>query len=540
MFIQVCRPAIGNLNVGAILVMVFRRILAALVALVLLLPLTSAQADEVSQAGQNVVRVVAIIDGPAGVQAWTGTGFAISPSLIVTNAHVVAQVYYATGSAVIGIVPSKTRQRITARIVAFDPEKDLALLEVEGISFTPLKIYGGAFRDGSDVIALGYPGNVDDLIDSDVISPQAPLRSAGHFSNMTKIGGMDGLLHDAGIAHGNSGGPLVDRCGRVVGVNTKVTSNNSGDASFGFAISSGELLAFIKRQGRSVSVADGECVPPEVAESRKVAANVKADLEKAKHDLKVQAEADALRQHNMAETQDLRENRMAVAALLLVMAALAGAYAIVTQNQQRAAGAANWKARIGWGAAALLVLGAAGTFLTRPSFADAAPSPDPSSAASGAADAAGAISDPNPVPVAAEAQNTGRKLICTIEEGRSHYTMTDPAPVTLAITDQGCVNGRTQYVPSGDGAWQRVSVPQSEPAVARLTFDPKEMSYTQERWLPDDATLATVRATKAKVPAQTCAISAEDRKALAAAQRSISSEMTSSPDERLVYRCKAG
>lgn len=526
---------------GAILVIAIKRYLAALAALMLILPLTSARADDVSQAGQNVVRVIAIIEGPSGVQAWTGTGFAISPSLIVTNAHVVDEVYYASGSAVIGIVASNTRKRITARIVAFDPDKDLALLEVEGIRFTPLKIYGGAFRDGSDVIALGYPGNVDDLINSDGVSPQAPLRSTGHFSNMTKINGMDGLLHDAGIAHGNSGGPLVDRCGRVVGINTKVTSNNSGDASFGFAISSGELLAFIKRQGRSVSVTDGECVPPEVAESRKVAANAKADLEKARNNLQVQADADALRQQNMAKTQDLRENRIAVAALLLVMAALAGAYAIAVQNTPRPEGAANWKARIGWGAAALLVLGAVGTFMTRPSFADAGPSSDPSgeASASGAADAAAAVSDDGTAPVAAEKQHAGRKLICTIDEGRSNYYMTDPAPVTLAITDQGCVNGRTQYVASGDGAWQRVSVPQSEPAVARLTFDPKEMSYTQERWLPDDATLATVRATKAEVPAQTCAISAAARKNLAAAQRSISSEMTSSPDERLVYRCKA-
>ena len=537
LFGQICTTGHGDLNRGVILVMAFRRFFLALLAFLLVFPLTSARADEVSQAGQNVVRVISIIDGAEGVQAWTGSGFAVSPTLIVTNAHVVAHVYYASGAAVIGIVPSNTRKRITARIVAFDPDKDLALLEVEGIRFTPLKIYGGAFRDGSDVIALGFPGNVDELTNADVIAPLAPRRTAGHFSNMTKVNGVDGLLHDAGIAHGNSGGPLVDRCGRVLGVNTKVSSNNSGDASFGFAISAGELLAFIKREGYNASVVDGECVTPEMAETRRIAAAAKADLEKTKSDLKSQTEADALHQQNMAKTQDLRENRIAVAALLLVMAALAGAIAIVAQHQQRSAGPANWKARIGWGGAALLVLGAAGTFMTRPSFA---PGPEPSdaSSASGAADAVAA--DSAPVAAAAVAQSSGRKLVCTIDEGSSHYYQTDPAPVSLAITDQGCVNGRTQYVASGDGAWQRVSVPKSEPAVARLTFDPSDMSYTQERWLPDEVTLATVRATKSEIPKQTCAISAKERTALAAAQRSISSEMTSSPDERLVYRCKAG
>jgi hypothetical protein len=113
------------------------------------------------------------------------------------------------------------------------------------------------------------------------------------------------------------------------------------------------------------------------------------------------------------------------------------------------------------------------------------------------------------------------------------------SPVNLTIDGEGCVNGRTQYAASGD-AWQRVSVPKSESAVARLTFDPKDMTYTQERWLPDDETLASARAAKDKLPGQTCGMGAGERKKLAEAQRSIVTGMSNAPDEKLVYRCKAG
>lgn len=508
------------------------RLLAALFALTVF---SAAQADDVGQAATSVVRIIGVVETPGGLQISTGTGWAITPTRIVTNAHVVRNVEYATGPNGILIVPSNTRNKVKARIVAYDSDKDLAVLEVAGARFTPLKIFGGTFRPGSDVIALGYPKNVDDLTDASVVDPQEANRSTGNFSNNTKSYGMDGMIHTAGIARGNSGGPLVDQCGRVVGVNTLVTSNDRGDASFGFAISVAEIRAFLKRNGQSATVADSECVPPEVAEARRVAANAKADVAKAKADMEARSAEDARRQQGLAAIQEQRDNHMALAALLLVMAALAGAYGLIAGSKQDPENPKPWKARIGWGGAALLVLAAAGIFMTRPSLADplsAAPAPDisGSDAAEPAAEATAA---------AAPARPAGRKIACTIDEGRSEYFATEPVPVELTIDGEGCVNGRTQYAASGD-AWQRVSVPKSESAVARLTFDPKDMTYTHERWLPDDDTLASARSAKDKLPGQTCGMGAGERKKLAEAQRNIVTGMSNAPDEKLVYRCKAG
>lgn len=371
----------------------------ALAVLMGALWLNPALADEVGDASQSVVRIIAVVDGPYGLEAGTGTGFAISPTRIVTNAHVVERVYNSSGRSGIGIVPFNTGKRIVARIVAYDPNKDLAVLEVDGARFTPLKLFGGTFKDGTDVVALGYPGNVDRLTDASVIEPQAAVRAGGNFSNMSEIRGVDVMLHTAQIAHGNSGGPLVDSCGRVLGVNTYVTENNQGDSSFGFAVSGSELRAFLKRNGQTFGVTESECVPPEVAEARKIAAAAKAEQDKTRADLNARAAQDQQRAAHLARLHDERDNRMAIAAMVLVMAALAGAYALIAGSKQDSENPKPWPARLGWGASALLAVGAMAAFLTRPSLSEPMPvSPygTEATAADAAVDASAAAMDAAP------------------------------------------------------------------------------------------------------------------------------------------------
>lgn len=512
----------------------FWRILAAVLAVVWLVP---AHADGVEDARPSVARIIAAIELPDGsLRYGMGSGFAISPNRIVTNAHVVELVRNSYEPSAILIVPSNTRKKGKARIIGYDRAKDLALLEVEGVSFTPLKLFGAPVRQGGEVVGLGFPGNVADLTDGSVIDPAPAVRSDGIFSHLDKSGGIDGLIHTANIAHGHSGGPLVDRCGRVLGVNTRITVNDQNDHGFGFAISISELRAFLKRNGQSASVVDDECVPPEVAEARKIAEQAKAEQEKAKAEMEAKAKADADRQLQLAAIQEERDNRMALAALLLVLSALAVAYALIAQNRQDPENPQPWKARIGWGAAAALIVVAATLFLTRPSLSDPAIHAA-SPATSGAADDAAGASEPA-ADGSAAATEPARKISCTIDEGRSDYHAYDPSAVSLSISENGCVNGRTQYAASGDGGWQRVAVPKQENVVSRLTFDPATMTYIHERWMPDDGTLATARAAKDKLPSQACGLPVDGRKRLADAQRNITSAMTSAPDERLVYRCK--
>jgi S1-C subfamily serine protease len=93
-----------------------------------------AQADDVSAAGRSVVRVVVVQfqDGEI-VDFGHGSGFAVGPNRIVTNAHVVALAASDPDNVAIGVVPSEGRESFGARIVAIDGARDLALLEMQQV-----------------------------------------------------------------------------------------------------------------------------------------------------------------------------------------------------------------------------------------------------------------------------------------------------------------------------------------------------------------------------------------------------------------------
>src|SRR5947208_8264743 len=104
----------------------------ALFLLLCLLALSPARADDIAAAGRSVVRVVVIqFNEDQEVSDFGhGSGFAVAPNRVVTNAHVVAMAQ--EGKAVtIGVIPSQGAQATRARIVAIDPARDLALLEIE-------------------------------------------------------------------------------------------------------------------------------------------------------------------------------------------------------------------------------------------------------------------------------------------------------------------------------------------------------------------------------------------------------------------------
>ena len=115
-----------------------------------------ARADDIGVAGRSVVRVVVIQFGEDQEVSdfGHGSGFAIAPNRVVTNAHVVAMAQEGKEVA-IGIIPSQGAQATRARIVAIDPARDLALLEIERGSLIPIPLYTGPLEDGATVAALG-------------------------------------------------------------------------------------------------------------------------------------------------------------------------------------------------------------------------------------------------------------------------------------------------------------------------------------------------------------------------------------------------
>jgi serine protease Do len=160
-------------------------------------------------------------DSEEGPRRALGSGFVIHPSgYVVTNAHVVER------SASVQVRLASGR-RLTGTVVGRDRRVDLALLKVEAPEPLPVLPLGDSERlaVGELVLALGHPFGLEQTVSLGIVSRKgAPLQAAAP--------GFDFIQTDAAVNPGNSGGPLVDMSGQVVGVNTMAARNGS----IGFAI----------------------------------------------------------------------------------------------------------------------------------------------------------------------------------------------------------------------------------------------------------------------------------------------------------------
>ena len=212
-------------------------------------PLRADPAD-IAAASRSVVRVVLVSDDGGSTElVGHGSGIAVAPDLIVTNAHVVEPAQE-MDEIRIGVVPSQGRTGWFAEVVAFSSRNDLALLKLveRGASLPPATLYTGAVADGADIFAIGYPGNVDmaqGLNLAEMMSPTTPVKTRGNVSAGRSSKAFDTILHTAPIGAGNSGGPLLDTCGRVIGVNSFGTMAQDGDSEFYFAVSTREIMRFL-------------------------------------------------------------------------------------------------------------------------------------------------------------------------------------------------------------------------------------------------------------------------------------------------------
>lgn len=152
----------------------------------------------------NLARIIESIVKIDGDES-TGSGFWIRPDIVLTNNHVV---FFNDNLKIIDY--SNNRQEFDAQVLFTDTVRDLALLKVSGANFKPLSFRKTKPRVMEDVYAFGFPLDLNLTVTRGIVS----AITTDDFDDRTY------LQTDATINSGNSGGPLVDVCGRVAGVNT--------------------------------------------------------------------------------------------------------------------------------------------------------------------------------------------------------------------------------------------------------------------------------------------------------------------------------
>jgi len=207
------------------------------------------------RAAPGVVTVISTgLSGQTGSGAGLGSGFVVSGTgEVATNAHVVtsgegpdirkaSQVY----------VRFNDHNQVPAQVEGFDPFADVALLKVDpaGLTLRPLPL--GTTRDlrvGAPVAAIGSPFGEDQSLSVGVVS--ALDRSIDSLTGFATTGA---IQTDAAINHGNSGGPLLDARGRVLGINAQIQTETGDGSGVGFAVPVDTVrrsLDQLRRDGRA-------------------------------------------------------------------------------------------------------------------------------------------------------------------------------------------------------------------------------------------------------------------------------------------------
>ena len=176
--------------------------------------------------------------GGGGGQA-QGSGFVIDEQgHVVTNHHVVdgaetARVTFANG------------ETYDATVVGTDPSTDLAVIKVDAPAsvLTPLALGDSSkLGVGDGVVAIGSPFGLEQTVTAGIVSALERQMEAPNGFTIN-----DSIQTDAAINHGNSGGPLLDLQGRVVGVNAQISSESGGNDGVGFAIPSNTVETIVSQ-----------------------------------------------------------------------------------------------------------------------------------------------------------------------------------------------------------------------------------------------------------------------------------------------------
>ena len=203
-------------------------------------------------------------EGEMPDQRGSGSGFFVDGGFVVTNNHVVEDASKMT-------VLLSDGRRFDAELVGTDPKTDLAVLKIVNGKELPRALpWGdsGVARPGDSVFAVGAPFGLSNTVTAGIVSARGRNLN-GQYDDFIQV--------DAPINRGNSGGPLLDDTGAVIGVNSQIFSPSGGNVGIGFAIPSDQAKGIVQQIVQNGSVQRGWLgvaiapVTPEIASSLRLA-----------------------------------------------------------------------------------------------------------------------------------------------------------------------------------------------------------------------------------------------------------------------------
>ncbi|HET9564569.1 MAG TPA: acid resistance serine protease MarP [Mycobacterium sp.] len=176
-----------------------------------------------------------------------GTGFVVSPNRVMSNAHVVA------GSETVTV--ESDGQTYDARVVSYDPDADISILDVPGLPAAPLQFAEAPAKTGTDALVVGYPGGGEFQATPARVRETIELKGPDIYK--TKTVDREVYTIRGTVRQGNSGGPMINRQGQVLGV---VFGAAVDDAETGFVLTANEVGRQLAKLGNTQPVATGVCV----------------------------------------------------------------------------------------------------------------------------------------------------------------------------------------------------------------------------------------------------------------------------------------
>lgn len=199
----------------------------------------------VGTAAPSVVKIRGV--APACQKVLEGTGFVIAPNRVMSNAHVVA------GSD--SVTVEAEGRKYDATVVSYDPDADISILDVPGLPQKPLVFAEQPAKSGTDAVVLGFPGGGDFAATPARVREIIELNGPDIYKSTTV--NREVYTIRGTVRQGNSGGPMINRAGQVIGV---VFGAAVDDNDTGFVMTASEVARQLARIGNTAKVPTGSCV----------------------------------------------------------------------------------------------------------------------------------------------------------------------------------------------------------------------------------------------------------------------------------------